>query len=184
MPKAKWGSGDNSLTAEDIDGADRAEVTARYSGEIPPSGMYRFTIERIKQDKSQAGNDMLNVRLSLDGSWKPNHKQYDGCPLWDRIPLMPSTKQRVANFMDAVGGTGKDIFNAIVDEDKYITKFGSLGDPAGILVFVNVKHVAADGTYQAKLETHFASYLPVLEGEDGPAPGPVADDNGGEEPPF
>jgi hypothetical protein len=182
MPKATWGSGDQALTAADIDGAERPEVTARYSGPLPPTGMYLFTIQRIRKVKSQNENPMMNVRLALDGSWRSNHKQFDGCPLWDRIPVMDSTKQRVANFLDAIGGTGKDLMTGtIVDEEGYITKLGAVGDPEGIQVLVNVKYVAADGQYGAKLETFFASYLPY----DGESADPVeAGAADGVEPPF
>lgn len=181
MPKATWGSGDQALSAADIDGADRQEVRKRYSGELPRSGTYRFAIQSIKKDKSSAGNDKLMITLQLDGSWKPNHKQYDGCPVWDHLPIMPQTKERVANFLDAIGATGKDLMNGtVIDERGYVTKLGSVGDPSGILVYCNVKYVPA-GDYSAKLETDFNPYSRV---DDDEADSAAGSDDDGVEPPF
>jgi hypothetical protein len=94
---------------------------------------------------------------------------------------MKSTQERVANFMDAIGGTGKDLMSSVVDENNYITKLGSLGDPKGILVYVNVTRKKMTKEYpDPAIQVGFNGYIPVLDGEDD-----VADATGDEdEPPF
>jgi hypothetical protein len=168
MPKAKWGAGDDALTAADIDGADRSETRKRYSGELPRGGTYRFIIQSIKQAESKTGNPKALIFATLDGSWQPNHAQYDGCPLWDHMPVMKSTAERVANFMDALGGSGKDLFNAITDENGYITKLGSVGDPKDLMVYINVKKDKQDG-YDESLKVDYNGYIAVDDDDSAAA---------------
>lgn len=177
MPKATWGAGDNALTADDIDGAERQETRKRYSGELPRGGTYRFTIQSIKKGESKNGNDMLTITSILDGSWLPNHSQYDGCPIWDRLPVMKSTAGRVANFLDAIGAEGKDLATGmIVDENGYVTKLGSVGDPAGLLVYINAKYVAGSKEFpNPKIEVAYNGYLPVDEEDAADAPADAED---------
>jgi hypothetical protein len=182
MPKAKWGG---NLTADDIDGADRGETRKNYSGPLPTAGTYRFVIQSMKQGTSGAGNDKVTIFSTLDGSWKPNHKKYDGCPLWDHLPIMDSTKGRVGNFLDAIGATGKDLFGAIVDDDGKITKLGRVGDPNGLIVYINIKKKPAEGGYDEGIQTGFNAYNPV-DDEDDDSDDSAEDgaDDDGDEPPF
>lgn len=182
MPKAKWGAGDKALTADDINGADRQETRKMYSGRLPRSGTYRFVIQSVKQGESKTGNPKAVVFSTLDGTWLDNHKEYDGCPMWDHLPIMDSTKERVANFLDAIGATGEDLLEkSIVDENGYITKLGAVGDPKGLLVYINVKYENGTKEYpNPKISVGFNGYIPVDEDGSGGA-GPATD---GEEPPF
>lgn len=167
MPKAKWGAGDKALTAGDIDGAERQESRPRYSGPmLIPSGTYRWTIQYIKQAESAKGNPMAEVMLTLDGAWRKNHAEYDGFPLWDRIPIMTSTVGRVANFMDAIGGTGRDLIDgSIMDENKRITKLGSVGDPKGLMVYCTIQRNKPTKEYpDPKMEPGFDPYI-IVEGD-------------------
>jgi hypothetical protein len=181
MPKAKWGAGDAPLTADAIDGAERQETQKRYSGPMPRAGTYRFVIKSLKQGVSNTGNDKVMVTAILDGTWMENHKEYDGCPIWDHLPIMDSTKERVANFLDAIGATGDDLMNkALVDELGYITKLGAVGDPAGIIVYINVERSKPTKEYpDVSLKVGFNGYIPVDDDESGAAA--TAD---GDEPPF
>lgn len=183
MPKAKWGAGDKPLTAEDINGAERRETEKRYSGPLPPAGTYRFIIHSMKQAESNAGNDKVVVAARLDGEWMPNHKIYDGKMIWDHLPIMESTKERVANFLDAIGATGEDLLeDAIVDENGYITKLGALGDPAGLMVYINVVRKKTTKEYpDPDIQVGFNGYIAV--DEDGAA-GPSGDDDDDAAPPF
>jgi hypothetical protein len=182
MPKATWGSGDEALSAADIDGAERQETRKRYSGELPRSGTYRFVIQSIKKAESSKGNPKATITATLDGSWRKNHAEFDGCPIWDHLPIMKSTAERVANFLDAIGATSTDLMkNAIIDENGYITKLGSVGDPAGLMVFINVKYVPARDGYQPKLETDYNAYSAVDDPEETGEGGTGAT---GEDPPF
>lgn len=181
MPKAKWGAGDQPLTAGDIDGAERQETRKRYSGELPTPGTYRFVIQSLKQAESSAGNDKVVVMATLDGSWQPNHKKYDGCPIWDHLPIMASTAERVANFLDAIGATGADLMEkSIVDENGYITKLGAVGDPKGLMVYINVNRKRPTREYpDPAIQVGFNGYIAVDDDE-----AVSSDDTDGDDPPF
>lgn len=181
MPKAKWGAGETALTKDAIDGAERQETQKRYSGPQPPSGTYRFVIKSLKQDKSAAGNDKVIVTSILDGTWMPNHKTYDGFPMWDHLPIMESTAGRVANFLDAIGATGADLMEkALVDEQGYITKLGDVGDPAGIVVYITIARGKPTKQYpEPSMNVAFNGYIMVDDEEGG-----ATETQPGEEPPF
>lgn len=184
MPKAKWGAGDAPLTAADIDQAEVQETRTRYSGEIPPGGTYRWTIGSMKQDTSSAGNDKLLIRLELDGTWRKNHKQYDGAPVWHHLGLTTKNASNVRNFLDSIGATSKDLMEqSIVDENGYITKLGRVGDPTGLLVFANVKRRKRTADYpDPQLEVEYSGYS-MADG-DGSADDAAGSDADGDEPPF
>jgi len=187
MPKAKWGTGDEALTAADIDSAKSSDFTP-YAGPIPRSGLYRFVVKSMKQGESDAGNPKLTTILELDGTWKPDHKRYEGCPLFDHMPVIKSAAWRVKAFCEAFGITSKEFYGGILtDEDGKVTKLGSAGEPAGLEVYVNVKHVAAKGEWAEKIQLNGAGYLPVDFDPEAEAEGPGDTDGGddsGEEPPF
>lgn len=188
MPKAKWGSGDDALTAADIDSAKSSEFTP-YTGPIPLSGLYRFVVKQMKQGESDAGNPKLTTILELDGTWKPEHKRYEGCPLFDHMPVIKSAAWRVKAFCEAFGISSKEFYNSVLtDEDGRITKLASAGEPAGLEVYINVKHVAAKGDWAEKIQLNGAGYLPVdFDPEDDEAQtgdDTDAGDDGGDEPPF
>lgn len=184
MPKAKWGAGDAPLTAADIDGADQIESRTRYSGEVPPGGTYRWTIQSLKQGVSDAGNDKVIVFLTLDGTWKPNHKQWDGAPVWHHLALTQANAAFVKNFLDSIGATSADLMNgSIVDENNYITKLGKVGEPAGIQVYATVQRRKVTAKYpDPALELSYGGYLMVTDEDD--SPDAAGGDAGGEEPPF
>jgi hypothetical protein len=188
MPKATWGAGDNALTAADLDNAERPESTSRYSGELPPAGTYRFTIQSLKKAESAAGNPKIQGVFLLDGSWRRNHKQYDTAPVFNHLALTDKNAPQVAQFLDAIGATGKDLLaGTIVDENGYITKLGRVGDPAGIQLYLNVQHSKTSEKYpNPRLEIAYGGYLPITD-DDAPEPDaePGADDAGtDDEPPF
>lgn len=168
MPKAKWGAGDNMLTADDINSAEQIESQQRYSGPVPPGGTYRFVIRSLKQGTANSGNAKVVVMLVLDGSWQPNHKQYDGAPIWHHLALSKANAANVRNFLDAIGATADDLLNrSIVDENDYITKLGKLGDPSGIMVYANTKRKKTTLEYpDPALEVMFGGYLPVEDDAD------------------
>lgn len=188
MPKATWGTGDEALTAADIDGAESREGFAPYAGPLPPAGVYRFILKFAKKGESGSGNPKLQILLELDGSWKEQHAKFDKCPLWDNMPVMKSTAWRVAAFNEAIGATSADFAKGmVVDEDGKVTKIGKVGDPSGLYVYVSVKQRAASGGYDASLQLNGAGYLPAPEdGDDADDQdgSDDADDNGDDEPPF
>lgn len=188
MPKAKWGAGDNPLTADDIDGAEQVENRKRYSGPTPPGGTYRFVIQSLKQGESASGNDKVVVFMTLDGEWQPNHKQYDGAPIWHHLALTKANAPQVRNFLDSIGATSSDLLNgALVDENGYITKLGKVGDPAGLMVYANTQRSKPTQQYpDPRLEVMYAGYIPIEDGGDGADGSTDGADDGdsAEEPPF
>ncbi len=186
MPKAKWGAGDNPLTAADIDGAEPRETRARYSGEVPPGGTYRFMIGSMKQGTSSNGNDKVVIRLELDGSWRKNHAQYNGAPVWQHLGLTQANAENVRNFLDAIGASSADLMsNSVVDENGIITKLGRVGDPAGIMVYANVKRKRVTKEYpDPSLEVDYCGYMPVNEEDEAEESERQAALAEGEEPPF
>jgi len=185
MPKAKWGAGEDPLTAADIDGAEVPEQRTRYSGPLPPAGTYRWTVQSLKQGESEAGNSKVVVFITLDGEWKDNHKKYDGAPVWHHLALTKPNAPNVKSFLDAIGATSKDLMNgSLVDENGYITKLGDVGDPVGIQVYATVKHSKPTEKYpDPRLEVAFAGYL-MVDDEDADTDTDTDTDTDGEEPPF
>lgn len=185
MPKATWGSGDNPLSASDIDGAEQIEGRTRYSGPVPPGGTYRWTIQSLKQDTSSKGNDKVVVFMTLDGGWKPNHKTFDGAPVWHHLALTQSNAAFVRNFLEAIGATSKDLMTgSIVDENGYITKLGRVGDPAGIQVYGTVQRRKKTPEYpDDQIEMAYGGYL-LVDDEDGDDAAGSTDKGDGTEPPF
>lgn len=162
MPKAKWGD----FSSDDIDKAESNSFTP-YAGDVPPAGLYRFTVKQMKQGESQACNPKLQVVMELDGSWKPNHKKFDGAPLFDNMPVMKSTAFRVKAFCEAFGITSKQFNTGIItDENGKVTKLSVAGDPNGLQVFVNVARRAANADYPASIVLNGTGYLPVDEEAD------------------
>jgi hypothetical protein len=179
MPKATWGD----FSANDIDSAESRGGFTPYSGPIPPSGLYRFTVKQMKKGESQAGNPKIQVVMELDGTWKENHKKYDTCPLFDNMPVMKSTAFRVKAFCEAFGLTSKQFATGLItDEDGKITKLSTLGDPAGIQVYVNVKKRPAENGYDEGLQLNGTGYLPVDDEDDDEDED--EDETPGEEAPF
>lgn len=185
MPKAVWGAGDNMLTADDINNAEVSEPRSRYSGPVPPGGTYRFVIKSLHKETSSKGNPMVRVIAELDGTWQPNHAQFDGAPIFNYITLTKANAPQVRNFLDAIGATPDDLLKrAVVDENDYFTKLGVLGDPAGLLVYINTQRSKRTEQYpDPRLEVMYAGYLPVNEVDEDAEPVPD-DATPGEEPPF
>ena len=131
---------------------------------------------------SEAGNDKVQIVLTLDGDWRPNHKQYHGAPVFQHLALTKGNAPQVQNFLDAIGATSKDLMEkSIVDENKYITKLGDIGDPKGILVYVTTARKKMTSEYpNPALEVVYGGYLPVDDDDSGDAAGQVD----GDEPPF
>jgi hypothetical protein len=163
MPKATWGD----FSSNDIENAESNSFTP-YAGPIPPSGVYRFVVKQMKKGESQAGNPKLQTVMELDGSWKPNHKKYDGCPLFDNMPVMKSTAFRVRAFCEAFGISFKEFTGGkiLTDENGKVTKLGSAGDPAGLTVYVNVTQRPATDQYDVSIGLNGTGYLPLDDDAD------------------
>lgn len=164
MPKISWAAADEDdlLTAEDIDEAE--EGFKPYAGEIPTGGVYRFKWRRAKYKEFGSGNQGLEVLLLLDGSWKPTHRKFDGCPLWDRVVMTKGAAGFVKAFAAALGVSSSDMTSrVVVDEDGIVTKIGKRTIDEDIELYVAVKR----GSYndEPRLEIAGTGYV-VLETDD------------------
>lgn len=178
MPKVKWG-GEDVATATDIDEAESGFTP--YAGDIPASGVYRFRLARAKHITFGTGNQGLKVLLTLDGSWKPEHRKFDGCPCWVNVVNTKSAASFVKAFCDALGITSKEFLTSmVIDDDEVVQTIGrtKIADQ-NLLVYANVKR----GRYQAddpwRLEGQGTTFLPLRD-EDAEE---VADDEPEEEAP-
>lgn len=162
MPKISWEAAkpEDILTAEDIDEAE--EGFSQYTGEIPPGGVYRFKRPRFKYTKFGTGNEGFNNLMFLDGSWKPAHKQYDGCPLWDKVTMTKAAAGFAKAFAAALGVSAADLVaRVVVDGDGYVTKIGKKNIDENLVLYVAVKR----GMYneEPRLEAAGTGYQ-VVEG--------------------
>lgn len=163
MPKVKWGG---DLDQDAIDSAERREG-GDYTGDIPPKGVYRFKLRFSKKDKAKdSGNPKLTSLLVLDGSWKPEHKQYDGCPLWDHMPVTKKTAFRVRAYCDALNITSADFINKmVIDDEGNVQKIGKLKiADEDLLVLVSVKP-EKNPEYGDRLQLA-GGYLPFKDEDD------------------
>lgn len=173
MPKAKWGS----VKATDIDNAETGN--AAYAGEMPPRGVYRFVLKFAKEAQSQAGNPKLQMLWLLDGSWREGHSQFDGCPLWDNMPVMDNTLFRVKAYCAAIGVTSAEFLDqTVTDEEKQITKIGKVAfnnPKKPIVVYANVQLDTSGDSPQLKLNG--TGYLPKKDGDAPVAEGDQTSDD-------
>lgn len=174
MPKIKW-AGD--LEQSDIDEAEVSQ--GRYTGEIPPSGVYRFRLQSMKVGESNSGNPKLIMIWKLDGSWKSDHKKYDGCPIFDHMPVTKSAAFRAKALCIALGTTSDDFKNKMVaDADGYVTKMGKLKVDESVTIYASVKR-ENDEKYGVRLAD--PAYLAPPDDDDDDAD---PDDSDSDEVPF
>lgn len=163
MPKVKWGG---DLDQEAIDQAESRRGDD-YAGEIPPSGTYRFKLRFSRKGKAESGNPKLLSLLVLDGSWKKEHKQYDGCPVWDHLPVTKKTAFRVRAYCDALNITSADFMGKmVIDDEGNVQKIGKLKiADEDLLVVCKVAH-ENDPEYGARLVFgRSGGYLPFKDEE-------------------
>lgn len=183
MPKVTWGS---ELDADAIENAEQRE---QYAGEIPPSGIYRMKIRFMQKTLSSNKNPLLKVLLVLDGSFKPEHKKYDGCPVWEQIPIMPSTAFRIRELCDALNVTAKEFMDkTVADDEGYITKIGKLriADEDRQVMYKAARDDDPEYGLRLARPKKGAGFLPFKEDddEDGDEDGSGEEDGGTGDDPF
>lgn len=165
MPKVNWeGNGEEALTAEDVEGAE--DGFAVYTGAMPVGGVYRFKVRRIKfKTSSEKKTKGLSALLILDGSWKPEHRQYDGCPVFDDIWMTKGAAAFVKAFAAGIGVSAADLINnVVVNEDDVVTKIGRKAiKEDGQVVYLAVKRGSYEGN--PRLEKAGVGYQ-IVEGAE------------------
>lgn len=161
MPKVKW----ESISEQDI---DEAQTNQAYAGKVPPAGVYRFELRVLKTGESGEGNPKLVIGCFLDGSWRPEHKKYDGCPMWDHLAVIQSQNFKVRAFCDALGVTSKQFMTqTMTDEDDNILKIGTLKiKDEGLLIYAAVQKTN-DPDYGEQIRpARGGGYMPAPEDDD------------------
>ena len=133
---------------------------------MPTSGVYRFLKRRAKKEQSKAGNPKLVTIWVLDGSWKPEHKKFDGCPLFDHMAVMKSMNWRVKAYCAAIGVTSTDFMKRmVVDEEGIVQKIGKVkfGPDDSVEAYINVKR---DTDENGNPTLSLVGYLTPPEDED------------------
>jgi hypothetical protein len=165
MPKVNWdGDGEDGLTVEDIENAE--DGYQQYAGELPAGGVYRWTVRRIKFKKASTGTKGLNLLLALDGSWKQEHKKFDGCPLWDDVWMTKGSASFAKALAGALGVSAADLLNKVVtDDDGFVTKIGRKTiEENALVVYCAVKR----GSYndEPRIEKAGTGYQDVDDEDD------------------
>lgn len=177
MPKIKWAQADKdqALSAADI---DSAQADAAYAGELPPPGVYRFTLKKSKVKTFGTGNMGFENRLVLDGSWKDGHAEFDGAPLWDRVILTKAGAAFVKAFQEALGVTAADITsNVVVDTEGTVTAIGKKKiDGQDLQLYINVKR-DPNPEYSARLDKAGTGYIKVDAAQAASAPAESEEDD-------
>lgn len=166
MPKIVWDGGEDALTAEDIEGAE--DGFQQYAGDLPPGGVYRWKIRRIKFKKANTGTKGLNLLMFIDGSWKPEHRKYDGAPLFDDVWMTKGSAAFAKALAQALGVSAADLVSrVVVDDDGFVTKIGrkTIGENE-ILVYMAVKRESYEGEQRL---TKAGTGFQIVESDDADA---------------
>ncbi len=164
--KVKW-----SVTGASVDETDPGEGYAPYEGPIPPRSVQTLAVQYFKKALSAAGNDKI-VMFATVHAPEPkskNHK-YHGCPYFDHIPVGETTRFRVRQLMDALGGTGKDFDATTIDNDDKVVAFGRIKVKPGMLIRASVKQEPYGDDVTAKIDRLLP---PADKDEDAAAESPA-----------
>lgn len=184
MPKLKWGG--PTASVDDINNVEDKGYKP-YMGSMPPAGVYRFRVISLKQGESGSGNSKLVVFLKLDGSWKKEHKKFDGAPVFDHLPM--TVAGRVRSLVDGLGVTAQDLLNrSIVDDQGKIVRIGNKKIDDSLTVYVDCQ-IDSSGDNGPQLKPRFSGYLAVDEDalgdkDDQDDEADDASDDDDDEPPF
>jgi hypothetical protein len=120
VPKVKWG-----VTGSEVDEVEPGEEFEQYDGPVPPRAIYRVTVKRIEYVKFSTNSKGIKLLLIIDETRKEK-KVYNGCPLWENIVDVPASAFKIRQFLDAIGATGADWDNTVIDKENMVTKIGRI----------------------------------------------------------
>ena len=116
----------------DVDALDEVEYSdsefQSYDGEVPPVGTELkgflkslwWTRTQVKADGS--GDDPMLKALWVAAENEGDEEEYNDCPFWMNLPLIPAAKFRWAPFLAVYGITLRDLKNKTYvssDEDQF-----------------------------------------------------------------
>jgi hypothetical protein len=182
MGKVNW-----NTKGEQVDAVEpqEGETFEPYDGPIPPNNsVLQVSLKWARVADFQSGSGGLKLLMEVDEPDGPKAK-YNGCPLFENLVDIDTQDWKIRQFMDAIGGTGKD-WDACVsvkddNDNEVITKFGKIkADGLTLRVQTMID------TYNDERRAKVRKYLPKVTGSAGKSSGSKARRGAGsdEEPPF
>lgn len=161
MPKVtSWGIDDSE--PEDIEGGAGG---ARYSGPVPPAGVYNAVMKIAKMKKNKNGDDMMNFLFEIQDK---DYKEFNGYAIWHNQNITKQGSPYIKQMLNAMGAEWKDFLNKTVTEDSEwskekptnITKLAGMKVESLIEVAINTRR---DKDLNGNDRLSVFSFLPVQD---------------------
>jgi hypothetical protein len=124
-----------------------------------------------------SGNGGLKLLLIVNEPEVSPKKRYNGCPLFENLVDIDTQDWKIRQWMDAIGGTGKDWDNCVTEKDDQdndvIVKFGKV-KADGLKVRIQTQQETYDGEKRAKVRSYLskasasASASSTADGDEPP----------------
>jgi hypothetical protein len=183
MPKlVKWGTDADTIDEVEVKDSEDFEP---YDGPMPPKGMIlRCDVKRVTHEKFSTGNYGIKVLAVVND---PAKSKYDGLAYWDNITDTPANAWKIRQWMDAIGGVGKDWMKTAIEEVdglNQVVKFGKIRVEG---LAIRVQHKT--GRYEDQPKAEIGRYMPRDEAKlsvkpKGRSGNEDDDDEDDSEPPF
>jgi hypothetical protein len=168
ISKVKWGGDWVDSLEQDWDEEDSSGYET-YEGPRPPKGVYLAKF-RMEQAKSSNDNDQVIVHFTLVGSFKPEHRRFDGYYWRDYITFTEKTGFRTRPFLKVLGTNPREFRTQTgIDENGIIRQIGKKKFTDESLIVVSIR---PDAKNNADYEQ--TRYIRMATAED--AGGKASDD--------
>lgn len=186
-----------STTGKDIDEVEVKEGFGTYDGEMPSSGTV-LQVEVVRAEfvkKNSKGNPMIKFMFRAKDNVGAR-AEFNEHPFWDQLIDVEQNAWKQRQWLDALGGSGKDWDNTLIDTENNVTAMGRFKFP-GQRVKIVVGHEDSDRGLRAVVGRYVPLADPAAEvtatpaegkkakkGKDGKKSGKKAADPYDTEPPF
>lgn len=119
MAKVAWGTKGSEVDEVELDDFPT------YDGPVPPAGVYRLKVSKVTYKKFSTGSKGLEIMCLIEDNAK-DKKQYNGCPVWENVVDTEESQRFIRRWLDAIGATGRDWDNTVIDKENLVTKFGRI----------------------------------------------------------
>lgn len=99
---------DSLLDLSDLDTNVEEDLFPDYDGPIPPRNLRMTGYVKVWLTTADTGTRLLKT-LFVARSDNPELSKYNGCPIWDDVPLTNAAKFRWHAFMSSLGATPTDL---------------------------------------------------------------------------
>lgn len=176
MGKVKWNTKGAEVDAVEVE--DRQADFEPYDGPVPPNNsILQVMLKWARVAEFGSGNGGLKLLMEVAEPEESTKKRYNGCPLFENLVDVDTQDWKIRQFLDAIGGTGKDWDSCVAEKDDkdndVIVKFGRI-KAAGLRFRIQTTRETYDGEQRAKVQR----YLPKSTG------GSSSNAGGDDEPPF